>query len=770
MTVRLLRGALSCLFVVCAFSAQAQTPQVVDVWLNGEPRGTVLLLEVEQRLLVAQEDARSWRLQIGAVPTADFAGRRYLSLEALGVRVERFDRANLRVDLAADASACIASTVRAPGQRYPVSSAGSGGFANYDVLATHGAGATGIDGAFEVGAFSPWGVATHQFVLRNLWHDRDAPRQYERVNTTLRRDWLEALLTLELGDAVSVPGATGRALRFGGIALRSNFALRPGFVRQPLPTFGAETALPSTVEVYVQNQLRSVNQVPAGPFTIDDVPVILGAGQARIVVRDALGREQVITSSFYAAGGLLRPGLHEMALAAGRLRSADSRAGPDYGNDYAAALWRQGISDWLTLEARAEYEAGQTKVLAAAADIGLRWGEIEVALAGARVAQQSHAFGAIGYRYQDFDTGISLRWEQAQRGFRFAGDTDGLPTPVRQVTASASRRLGPGVSAGLLWIDTERPDGQRTRSAGVSGTATLGAGVSLLLSANRIDDNGRRSTLASIGVSVPLGPRTSASASLDAGNAPRRSVTVQRALPIEEGYGYRLGVTDNRLGTRIEAAASAQLALATLTAEAARQSGQDTALRFGAAGGIAMIDGAWFAARPLTESFALVRVPGVAEAPIFINNQPAGRTDAQGDLIVPRITGFLPYEVRIDADALPADVEIRRDRVTVVPPYRSGVTAALEVRRSVSALVKLVAAGGVAVPAGATAQVTPDGLASGVAGKSEFFVSATAGTKRARIDWRGQSCTIEFELPATPPPGGGAYYELGPFACPGIAP
>ncbi len=770
MTRRLLRGALCCFFLVCAIAARAQTPQVVDVMLNGEPRGTVLLLEVEQRLLVAEEDARSWRLQTGAAPTAEFAGRRYLPLDALGVRIERFDRANLRIELAADAGAFLASTVSAPGSRYPVSAAGAGGFANYDLLATRSVGATGVDGAFELGAFSPWGVASHQFVLRNLWHDRDAPRRYERVNTTLRRDWLDALLTLELGDAVSVPGATGRALRFGGVALRSNFALRPGFVRQPLPAFGAETSLPSTVEVYVQNQLRSVNQVPAGPFTIDDVPVILGAGQARIVVRDALGREQVITSSFYAAGGLLRPGLHEMALAAGRLRSADSRTGPDYGNDYAAALWRQGISDWLTLEARAEYEAGQTRVAAAAADIGLRWGEIEVALASARTESKTYAFGALGYRYQDFDNSVTLRWEQAQRGFRFAGDADGLPTPRRQVTASASRRLRPSISAGLLWLDTERPDGQRVRSAGLSATAALGAGVSLLLTANRIDDSGQLSTLASIGISVPLGPRTSTSASLDAGKASRRTVTLQRALPIEEGYGYRLGVTDNRQSTRLEAAAAAQLPLATLTAEAAKQSGQDTALRFGAAGGIAMIDGAWFAARPLVESFALVRVPGVADAPIFINNQPAGQTDAQGNLIVPRITGFLPYEVRIDADALPADAEIRRDRITVVPPYRSGVTAELEVRRSISALVKLVAAGGVAVPAGATVRVTPDGLASGVAGNSEFFVSATAGRKQARIDWRGQSCTIEFELPAAPPPGGGAYYAIGPFPCPGIAP
>jgi outer membrane usher protein len=770
MTPRLLRGAILCCLVACAVAVRAQVPQVVEIWLNGEPKGTLLLLELDDRLLVAQDDARSWGLRLSEAPGVPFAGRDFVPLETLGVRLQRFDRSSLRVDLAAEPSAFAGGTVTAAGQRHAVSAAGAGGFGNYDLLATHGAGANALDGAFELGAFSPWGVVTHQFVLRNLWHDDDAPRRYERVNTTVRRDWLDSLLTLELGDAVSVPGATGRALRFGGVALRSNFALRPGFIRQPLPAFGAETALPSTVEVYVQNQLRSVSQVPAGPFTIDEVPVILGAGQARIVVRDALGREQVVTSSFYAAGGLLRPGLHEMAFAAGKLRNADSRNGPDYGNDYAAALWRRGVSDSLTLEARAEYEAGRTRVLSLAGNWGLRWGEIEMALAGARVAQDSRAFGAIGYRYQDFDTGVSLRWEQAQHGFRFAGDTDLLPTPLRQVTASASRRLGPGLSAGLLWLDTKRPNGERTRSAGVSASASLGAGVSLLLSANRIDDSGRRSTLASIAVSVPLGPRTSVSAAIDGGSAPRRSLSVQRALPIEEGYGYRLGVIDSHRTTRSEAATALQLQMVTLTAEAAKQSGQDAALRLGAAGGLAMIDGAVFAARPLVDSFALVRVPGVADVPIFINNQPAGRTDERGELIVPRITGFLPYEVRVDTDALPPDVEIRHDRVTVVPPYRSGVTAALDIRRSISALIRVVSAGGAAVPAGAVVQLEPGGQASGVAGNGQFFVSAEAGRKVAHLKWRGQSCTIEFELPSAPPPGGGAYFELGPFACPGIAP
>jgi outer membrane usher protein len=765
----LLRVAVLPVFLACVLVARAQTPQVLEVLLNGESRGTVLLLQVGEQLFVAEEDARQWRLRRAAVPATQFGGRSYLRLEDVGLRVERFDRAQSRIELVAVAEAFEPSALAAIVPRYAVSRAGIGGFANYDLLATRIDGGQ-LDGAFEFGVFSPLGVATHQFVWRNLWTDLDAPRRYERVATTFRRDWPEAALTLELGDAVSVPGATGRALRFGGIALRSNYALRPGFIRQPLPTFGAETALPSTVEVYVQNQLRSISQVPAGRFTIDDVPVILGAGQARVVVRDALGREQVVTSGFYAAGGLLRPGLYEAAFSAGRLRSADSRLGPDYGDDYVAALWRHGITDTLTLEARAEFEGGATAVVEAAANIGLRWGEIELVVAGARVGGAHYPFGAIGYRYQDVDSGIVLRFEQARRGFRFAGDTAEQPTPTRSLTASASHRIGRGVNAGLLVIDTRRPDGGRTRTAGVSASWSVGAGAALLLAASRIDDRGERSTLAGVGVVVPLGPRTSVSANVDGGSVRRRAVQLQQALPPDEGYGYRLSASHQRNVTRSEAGFSAQWSRATATGEVFTQSGQDPAWRFGLAGSLAWIDDRAFMARQLTDSFALVRVADVAGAPILVNNQPAGRTDARGALIVPRIAALLPHEIRVDADALPPDVELRRDRETIVPPFRSGVTAVLDVRRTVSALVQVLAAGGAPMPAGATVEVDPDGTATGVAGRGEFFLSGSAGRKSARMNWRGQSCVVEFDLPSVPPQGGAAYHRIGPFSCPAIRP
>ncbi|KYB45530.1 hypothetical protein AB664_06960 [Brucella anthropi] len=61
----------------------------------------------------------------------------------------------------------------------------------------------------------------------------------------------------------------------------------------PLPELSGSAAVPSTVDVYVDNAQRASRSVPSGPFSITNLPIVTGSGMARLVVRDALGRETV---------------------------------------------------------------------------------------------------------------------------------------------------------------------------------------------------------------------------------------------------------------------------------------------------------------------------------------------------------------------------------------------------------------------------------------------------------------------------------------------
>ncbi len=755
---------LLCLLFV-AVSARAQSTLVVEATLNGEDKGTVLLLEQDGRLYLGESDARAWQLRLPAEADVEFKSQRYFLLARLHVELVALDRRALSIELRAPAAAFTGGTVDAAGLVYPLTPAANGGFFNYDLLGTRALGRAAVDGAFEVGAFNSLGVLTHRFVERNLWRDDAAARRYERIETSFRRDFPSAATTLEVGDAVSRPGASGRALRYGGVGVRTNFGLRPGFVPQPLPPFIGTAAVPSTVDVFVQNQLRSSTEVPPGPFTLNNVPVVLGAGEARVVIRDALGREQVVTSSFYAAGGLLRPGLSDFAFGAGRLRAASTDGTQQYGHDFASGLWRRGLTDSVTLEGRFETEASTTRVIGAAVDIGGRWGEMELALA-ADTWGGTRGFAALGYRYQDLDHSVGLRWEQAQRGFRFAGETEAAPTPQRLVTINASHRLTKRWNLGALLIDTQRFDGSRTRSANVSAFVALGAGTSIFFVVNRIDTNGRGSTAVGAFLSYALGPRTSANASIEGGTEARRTIGVQQALPIDEGWGYRVSATDAGSGRREEAAASVQTQLMSLTAEWAHDS-SGTALRAGASGSVALIGATPFAARAINDSFALVRLDDFADVPILLNNQVAGRTDGRGRLILPQLNSYQPNEIRVEADDLPADARVGKERDIVVPPYRSGVIVAPDVRRVAAAIVRVRDAGGAPVAAGAAVKVEPDAQATNVAQRGEFYVTGTPGRKRAVIESHGRTCSIDFTLAAARER---AFQTLGPFKCIGTAP
>ena len=51
-----------------------------------------------------------------------------------------------------------------------------------------------------------------------------------------------------------------------------------------------------------------------------------------------------------------------------------------------------------------------------------------------------------------------------------------------------------------------------------------------------------------------------------------------------------------------------------------------------ASGSIVGIGGRLFATRPVDQSFALVRVPGVPDVRAYLSNQEIGRTNGHGDL------------------------------------------------------------------------------------------------------------------------------------------
>ena len=142
--------------------------------------------------------------------------------------------------------------------------------------------------------------------LGALVNDEDGDGRAARLDTTWSRDMPERLATLQIGDAITQAGSWGHAVRFAGVKFGTNFLTQPTLITTPLLTASGSAVVPSTVDVFVNGRQVASEAVPPGPFTLDRLPAITGAGEMQVVVTDALGRQQVLTQPYYSGNRLLR--------------------------------------------------------------------------------------------------------------------------------------------------------------------------------------------------------------------------------------------------------------------------------------------------------------------------------------------------------------------------------------------------------------------------------------------------------------------------------
>jgi outer membrane usher protein len=234
-----------------------------------------------------------------------------------------------------------------------------------------------------------------------------------------------------------------RPLRLGGAQVASDFAMRPDLITFPTPAVRVETAVPSTVDVFVNNISRLSRRVEPGPFEVDGLPFVTGGGDVTVVVRDALGRETVQFLPFYASSSRLLPGLSSYSIEAGEVREDYGFKSNDYGEATGSATLRHGFTDWLTGEAHVE---GSGKVATGGVGTAIQVGSIGVlsALAGSGANSGIGTQVALGFEHHSphFSVGGSIIL--ADNRFRDVASQLTDAAPLRShASASACRSAVP---------------------------------------------------------------------------------------------------------------------------------------------------------------------------------------------------------------------------------------------------------------------------------------------------------------------------------------
>ena len=773
---------VAALILLCATGAQAQSTRAdgpagaatqdriipLDATVNGAKAGAWPFVDRMGQLYVSPDALDEWRVRMPTdAQTIRVRGNDFFPLASIPGFNARLNYSALSVDLtfapeAFSGTRLLLEKELARPKRSPVLPSA---FVNYDVnfqrSSSGGASSEELGTVLEAGASSELGVATTSHVGRNLTGGAAGQkREWLRLETTFTRQFPDENLTLRVGDTSTRPGLWGRSVYFGGVQLGTNFSLSPGFLTQPLPLLAGVSAAPSTVELYVNDVLRKVSQVPTGPFVVDNVAGLTGSGEARLVVRDVLGREVVIVQPFFTAVSLLAPGLDDWSAEIGAVRENLGLTNADYGNRFATGTWRRGMSDKLTLEGRAEWSRRHHAI--GVGGIVALPGNV---LARGTVVRSQYdrvgdgAFWLLGVERQWVRTSIAAQWLGATRGYRELGTTEAALPIKRQLAANMSRQLGETMNFGVGLARIERYDGPALTTISLNyGIRFREVSVAANMSKVLGQANG---TSFGVNLQVPLEKQRFANAAFSS-HSGVQDVYASVAQFANESTDVGWRVLGGRLNNEAHAEAGLDYAgrYGRVYSDISASSSQ-TSLRLGASGGMAAAAGHVFFTKRLDESFAVAELKGYPGVGMGLGSTITAHTDKDGIAFIPYLSPYQANQVRLDPKDLPLSAELDSIEQQVVPSWRSAVRVVFPVRSGRAALVKLQLENGEPIPAGAVVQIQGDKQEFYVGRRGEAFVTGLQASNELQVRHQSLRCGLRLDLPAA----NDDVLRIGPVTC-----
>ncbi|HSO07562.1 MAG TPA: fimbria/pilus outer membrane usher protein [Pelomicrobium sp.] len=763
---------------------------VLRLTVNGELKGDVVAIRAaDGRVLLRRADLAQAGIQPGTAPAVDVGGETYVAADDLtGVRA-RFDSASLTLALDADPALLDRQVVDLSPRRPAgvIEPDDTSAFFNYllDYNWSDGEapGVLGFDNGLGIRAAGV--LAFSESRCDRVSGSTHCVRGLSNLTYDSRAD----LQRYVAGDFLAQSGPLGSTLNLGGLSLSKVFAIDPYLVTQPKASLVGEVAVPSEARILVDGAPVGFQRLRPGPFELRDINYFGGARNVEVVLTDATGREQVLSYPFYFTATLLREGLHEYSYNAGVLREDFRVRSSAYAKAGASFFHRYGVTDGLTVGARGEATETEGN---AGPEIAFGLGTLGIASASAAVSYDDRSSetgyaAAAAYDYQRTPFSASALVRTYDQNYAFAGQTppertsrDGELTiafrpvqPRLEVAAAVSYGfLGVG-TVGLAYADVQRYEGPDRRSVALtfSGSPVRNLSVFGSVGHTREFESGVEFF---IGIAWFPDRDYTATYSQQHRVDGFRSHLAQagKRVPTGEGFGYNVayedsGIGDNRLRTvspfvQYNGAHGEYLASARLNTGG----GGSDLYRVGSAGSIAYVDGTVRAARPIADSFALVRIPGVEGVRVYQNNQEIGRTDAAGTVFVPRLSSYFDNQIRIDDRDIPIEYALETTTLLVSPPLRSGSALTFEARRIQAIVGRLTTReNGItrALDYGELVLKGAPGTFRGPVGRGGeiYLENVPAGDYHLAVDFEGQTCRGRITIPASDE----IIVRLGDVAC-----
>lgn len=773
----------------------------LDVTVNGKPAGLMQKVEYRQGHYYLPVTVLK---ELGV--KVEYPGQDLIAVDEIpGVQVT-FDNAAQELAITVPPDWLPHQVVEMDPRRQDVmqqADSSTGMLVNYDAYLNRSRETSNLSVWSEQRLFSAYGAVSSTGVWRSTLHGQDmsGASGFMRYDTQWRYNEPGTMRKYVLGDLVTDSLADSSSVRMAGFQIGRNFATRPDLVTYPVPQFAGQAAVPTAVDLFINNYRMGTQEVGPGPFTLQSLPYINGAGTATVVTRDALGREVSKEVSFYVSNDLLRAGLSDYSASVGFLRRRYGISSFDYGNFAASGVFRYGVTSGWTATGWAQGASGF-----AAGGIGsnIQLGVFGVLSAGGAASHaaagklgRQPAYGwqagspyenqaglspwanalttdyntsavngkqwSMGYSYANQRFSFGVRHTRRDEGFANLGlyrSTGRLARQEDQATASIA--LGRYGSLGMGWFDMDYGPGQQTRLLNLSYGVSLGRNVSLYASANR--DIGTKGYSVQLSLSISFGGGSSASISVNRDRDGRSSeqANYTSVAPLAGGIGWSVGAS--------HAVASSVYRQAQVNWRAERfdlhggvyGTGGDLSQWAQLGGSAVAMDGALHLSRPVTDAFALVSTDGYAGVPVSFENQYVGRTNASGHLLIPSVTSWYGAHFEIDPVNLPADVKIPVAKTVAAIRDGSGLLLRFPVEKLRAGVFSAVNAGGRPIAPGSRVQVDGKDVAW-VGREGEVYLEQIPASTTLRVIPADGDPACRVALGYLPPKAG--ILRLGSLIC-----
>ncbi|EJB8481703.1 fimbria/pilus outer membrane usher protein [Acinetobacter baumannii] len=585
-----------------------------------------------------------------------------------------------------------------------------------------------------------------------------------------------------LGDFISNSPDWGSSVRLAGFQWSSAYTQRGDLVTSTLPQFSGSAALPSTLDLYVNQQKIYSGLVPSGPFDIKQLPFISG-NEVTLVTTDATGQQSITKQAYYFSSKILAKGINEFSVDVGVPRYNYGLFSNDYDDaTFASGAIRYGYSNSLTLSGGAEASTdGLSNLGTGFAKNLFGFGVINADIAASQYKDEngySALLGLEGRISKNISFNTSYR-KVFDNYFDLARVSQIRYLKDNQMTSEPQNYLSYSALADEIF------------RAGINYNFYAGYGVYLGYNQIKYSDNSYKLVSANLSGSLNKNWGFYTSAYKDYENqkdygiyfalryTPSSRVNAITSISNESGkttYRQEInGFSDPQIGAfgwggYVERDQDANQNNASIygsyRARAAyltgryNRIGDNDQVAVSATGSLVAAAGRVFAANEIGDGYAVVTNAG-PQSQILNGGVNLGKTDKSGRFLIPSLVPYQENHIYLDPSYLPLNWSVKSTDQETVVGYRQGSLIDFGAKQVVSGLVKLVDQNNSPLLPGYTVHI--NGHEESIIGyDGEVFIQNLLKQNKLEVDLLDHgSCQVDFTY------NGNQYStkKLGPYVC-----